>query len=412
MAWIAIVPPSPRHPHERYQVRYQDGRRQRSAGIFPTMRRAEAEQRALERVGREQLPRPIEPDPVKARTLFGQYVTAKWWPAWKDQHPSSEYGTRKKVEKRILPPFGDIPLGELDPSTIGRWKAAMVAEGLKPRTVNTYLSLLGTILNAAVDDDYLTRSPLVRKSGAGRTAATRNQPVPRREVWLAREQLDRLAAAIDPRYRALVLVAALTGMRWGELVALRWDDPRFDQPLNDGAVVGPGRLRITRSISDPRRGGRVVEKGPKTEAGKRVIALDQETIHAFLAHRELVGGGAYDRMFTSPGGSRGPAGTLANNNFARVWKRALVKAELAHLWPEYGGLHFHDLRHTHATWLIARRVPMIAVAGRLGHANAVVTMMVYAHVDKLVDRGLLTADELGLAEPIPGSVVELAPRAG
>jgi len=55
---------------------------------------------------------------------------------------------------------------------------------------------------------------------------------------------------------------------------------------------------------------------------------------------------------------------------------------------------------------------MIAVAGRLGHANAVVTMMVYAHVDKLVDRGLLTADELGLAEPIPGSVVELAPRAG
>jgi len=106
--------------------------------------------------------------------------------------------------------------------------------------VNTYLSLLGTILNAAVDDDYLPRSPLMRKSGAGRTAATRNQPVPRREVWLTREQLDRLAEAIDPRYRALVLVAALTGMRWGELVALRWDDPRFDLPLDDGAVAGPG----------------------------------------------------------------------------------------------------------------------------------------------------------------------------
>ena len=68
----------------------------------------------------------------------------------------------------------------------------MVAEQLSPQTVNTYLSLLGTILNAAVDDDYLVRSPLVRKSGAGRTAATRNQPVPRREVWLLREQLDRL----------------------------------------------------------------------------------------------------------------------------------------------------------------------------------------------------------------------------
>src|SRR5215211_3519976 len=385
MAWIAIVPPSARHPHERYQVRYQDGKRQRSAGIFPTPRRAEAERRALERAGREPLPHSTEPDPAKARTLFGEYVTTRWWPAWRDQHPASEYATRKKVEKRLLPTFGDIPLRELDPSTIGRWKAAMVAEGLTARTVNTYLSLLGTILNAAVDDDYLARSPLLRKSGTGRTAATRNQPVPRREVWLLREQLDRLAEAIDPR---------------------------FDQPLDDGAVRGPGRLRIARAISDPRRTGRVVEKGPKTEAGKRVIALDQETIQALLAHRELVGGGAYDRIFTSPGGSRGPSGTLAHNNFVRVWKRALAKAELAHLWPEYGGLHFHDLRHTHATWLIAQRVPMIAVAGRLGHANAVVTMMVYAHVDKLVDRGLLTVDELGLAAPVPAPVVELAPRAG
>ena len=159
MAWIAIVPPSARHPHERYQVRYQDGPHQRSAGIFPTLRRAEAERRAIERHGREPLPRPTEPDPAKARTLFGEYVTSRWWPAWRDQHPASEYGTRKKVEKRILPTFGDIPLDELDPSTIGRWKAAMVAEGLTARTVNTYLSLLGTILNAAVDDDYLARSP-------------------------------------------------------------------------------------------------------------------------------------------------------------------------------------------------------------------------------------------------------------
>jgi hypothetical protein len=116
----------------------------------------------------------------------------------------------------------------------------MVAERLSPQTVNTYLSLLGTILNAAVDDEYLPRSPLVRQSGAGRTVATRIQPVTRREVWLLREQLHRLAAAIDPRYRALVLVAALTGMRWGELVALRWDDPGSTCRLTTGRSPGPG----------------------------------------------------------------------------------------------------------------------------------------------------------------------------
>jgi integrase len=396
MAWIAPIPPSPRHPYERYQVRYQDGKRQRSAGIFPTKRRALAEKRAIERGDRDQ-PQPVaDLDPEKANTLFGEYVTTKWWPAWKDQHPASEYGTRKKLEKRILATFGDLPLGELDATTVGAWKAAMVAEGLTPRTVNTYLSLLGTILNAAVDDDYLPRSPLLRKSGAGRPAATRNQPVSRREVWLTRSQLDRLVAAIGERYRALVLMAALTGMRWGELIALRWDDLRLDAPLHDGAVGGPGRLRIARAISDPRRSGRGIEKGPKTEAGIRTIALDQETVDVLRAHRKLVGGDTVDRVFTTPGGSQGRGGMLSSNNFARVWKRALRKAQLDHLWPEYGGLHFHDLRHTHATWLIAQRVPTIAVAGRLGHANAVVTMMVYAHVDKLVDRGLLTADELGL----------------
>jgi hypothetical protein len=90
MAWIAVVPPSPRHPHERYQVCYREGMRQRSAGIFPTRRRAEAERRAIER-GRTELVAPAEVDLQRARALFGDYVATKWWPAWKDQHPTSEY---------------------------------------------------------------------------------------------------------------------------------------------------------------------------------------------------------------------------------------------------------------------------------------------------------------------------------
>ncbi len=247
MAWIVVVPPSARHPQVRYQVCYQEGKRQRSAGIFLTKRRAEAEQRALERGRPTELVVPSEVDLERARTPLGEYVAAKWWPAWKDQHPTSEYGTRKKVEKRILPAFGNIPLGDLDPSTIGAWKAAMVAEQLSPQTVNTYLSLLGTILNAAVDDDYLPRSPLVRKSGAGRAAAARNLPVPRREVWLLREQLDRLAEAIDLRYRALVLVAALTRRSsptasWSAAVRMT-----ASSPLRAALAARPGRSRATTS---------------------------------------------------------------------------------------------------------------------------------------------------------------------
>src|SRR6266545_865884 len=399
MAWMVEVPPSPRHPRRRWQVRYQDGNRERSAGIYPTEPAARAVKRRVERGDFD----PNVPeysdgalDQQKTLTLFGDNVTTAWWSRWRDGHPHSAYLYGKRIEKRILPAFGNLRFADLDADHIGDWKAKMLAEGLAAQTINAYLSLLGTILNAAVDSDYLPRSPMRRKSGAGRVEAAKNQRTARREVWLTRAQLDRLAGAINPRYRALVLAAALTGLRWGELTALRWDDLQLTRPFDDGAVGGPGRVRVVRALSDPSNSGRMQVKGPKTEAGRRTIALDQETVDALVAHRELVGGQGWEFVFTTPGGSQGPGGPRARNNFWRVWNRALREAKLARMWQEYRGLHFHDLRHTHATWLLARRVPLVAVANRLGHANPVITMMVYAHVDRLVERGELTADELGL----------------
>src|SRR6266511_2896785 len=104
-------------------------------------------------------PRSSQPPLTSTRRRQGRCSGSTWPPSGgrrgRTSTPASAYGTRKKVEKRILPAFGDVPLGELDASTIGAWKAAMVADQLSPQTVNTYLSLLGTILNAAVDDDYL-----------------------------------------------------------------------------------------------------------------------------------------------------------------------------------------------------------------------------------------------------------------
>jgi integrase len=182
------------------------------------------------------------------------------------------------------------------------------------------------------------------------------------------------------------------------VAALRWDDVRLDKPLNDGAVSGPGRLRVVRAVTDPSRCGRDRQiKGPKTQAGQRIIALDQQTCDTLRHHQEAFARERSGLVFTTPGGSRGPGGTLAANNFRRIWLRALKQAGLDSGWPEYGGLHFHDLRHSHATWLLALRVPMIAISTRLGHANPVITVMTYAHVDRQIDRGLLTAQELGLA---------------
>lgn len=91
--------------------------------------------------------------------LLGEYVTQVWWPAWKPAHPRSADGTRSKLTARILPRFGDLSLAQLDVHVVAAWQHDMTEAGLKPRTVATYLSLLGTICNAAVDDGQLDHSP-------------------------------------------------------------------------------------------------------------------------------------------------------------------------------------------------------------------------------------------------------------
>jgi integrase len=311
MAWIVQLPPSPRRPKLRWQVRYREGAYERSAGIYNTPRAAETIRKRIERG----LPPTLEVlptdavDAAEAQTLFGDYVEEAWWPIWKAQHADSAYQTGKRIEKRILPFFGNLPFTALDADRVGAWKASLAASGLKPASINSYLSLLGTILNAAVDSDYLPHSPLMRKSRAGRATAAKNLPVDRREVWVTREELDVLAQAITPRYRALVVLAALTGMRWGELAALHWNDVRLDKPLDDGAVSGPGRLRVVRAVSDPSRCGRDRRiKGPKTQAGRRTIALDQESCRALRVHWEQFGDKDTGLVFTTPGGARGLVG--------------------------------------------------------------------------------------------------------
>src|SRR6266540_4098475 len=202
MAWIVKLPPTPRHPQTRWQVRYRDGTIQRSAGIYPTKAEALSVKRAVERGDHVAYPDQLSPE--QASMLFGEYVTTIWWPAWKPAHPRSTHGPQSKLTARILPRFGDLPLAQLDAHAIAAWQRDMTREGLSPRTIATYLSLLGTICNAAVDDGHLDHSPLTASGRRRRPAAltTPARPSQPRMIWLTRPQVDQLADAIDSRYRA------------------------------------------------------------------------------------------------------------------------------------------------------------------------------------------------------------------
>jgi hypothetical protein len=145
---------------------------------------------------------------------------------------------------------------------------------------------------------------------SGTHAAARNLPTARREVWITRSQLDRLAEAIQSRYHALVNLAALTGLRWGELAALRWDDVRLDQPLDDGAVAGPGRLRVLRALSDPQPQRPLPLHGPQDRGWPSNDRTGPAKLHHPAAARPAVQRPAAGLVFTTPGGALGPGGPL------------------------------------------------------------------------------------------------------
>jgi integrase len=195
---------------------------------------------------------------------------------------------------------------------------------------------------------------------------------------LDRGQVKALLEAAQVRaacWYGLIVLALDSGARQGELFGLRWQD----------VDLGAGRIAIRRSLAE--RGTTLRFKEPKSEAGRRSIAIAPATCALLASLRGARGPG--DLVFSDRKG-----GPLRKSNFfQRVWKPLLQQAGLA-------GIRFHDLRHTSASWLLSEGVSIRAVAARLGHANPAITLRVYAHVMPADDaRVVQTVQRLLAADP-------------
>jgi integrase len=170
-------------------------------------------------------------------------------------------------------------------------------------------------------------------------------------------QIAAIADAAGDRWRALVLTAAYSGLRWGELVGLCRDDVDTKE----------GSIFVRRQLVEVN--GMLSYGPPKTAAGKRLVALPKFVVRELESHIE---------RFSEPGGDglifpAAEGGPLRRSNFRRrVWVSATKAAGVR-------GLRFHDLRHTGATLAAASGAPLRALMYRMGHSSAAAAIR-YQHV--------------------------------
>lgn len=257
----------------------------------------------------------------------------------------------------ILPTLGPVPLSRLSTTTVRRWHADLLKAGPGASTAAKCYRLLRAILNTAVEDRHLVTNPCTIK-GAGVEPAE-ERPIP------TISQVYALADAIEPRFRLLVLLAALGGLRKGELFGLT----RADVDVLHRTVS------VRQQRQETKRGEMLVGP-PKTAAGRRVLAIPSELLPDLERHLDTwAAPGPGGLIFVGEKGSPVRAGVLQ-----KEWDRARCSVGLA-------GLHVHDLRHVAGTLAASTGAGTKEIMRRLGHATQEAALR-YQHATDERDRQL------------------------
>jgi len=291
-------------------------------------------------------------DLSKPRTPFAEVAAA-----WLDLRPAEPRSSRARERAALNAfnrTFGATPIGDITRQQVQRW---INESALSPKTIADYLQVIGQVCREAALDDYLPKGSPIGKG------LHRLPTVERRIRFLSDKDVDRLLKRCRkqvPAHLALIHVAAHTGLRQGELLALTRKD-------YDGK-----RLLVSKSLAKADR----AVKGTKTNKSRKVALTGccQEVLDAHLAGHD------YELIFCGRGGQ--PLG--ADNWRHRVWL-PLTNTK------RFKGLHFHDLRHSHCSSLLAAGWDVSVVAERLGHASVKMTLDVYGHVASGRQEALLEA---------------------
>lgn len=291
---------------------------------------------------------------------------------------------RQLARHQIIPHLGAMPLQRLRRSHIIDWHAKLLKAGgtgggpLSARTVKHAHFVLHRALERAFEAEIVGRN-------VAHGIELPRVEMKEIEILKAGEIEAVLAALADQPLYPIVVLALSSGLRRGELLALRW---------SDADLVG-GNVTVTRSLEQT--GAGLKFKAPKTKHGRRTVGLPPIAVEALQIHRRK-----QLEWRLAAGLGKPTADTLV---FSRFDGEPIVPNGLSRDWGKFVRTHrfppvsFHALRHTHASTLIASGLDPLTVSRRLGHTSGGFTLSVYAHLFSNTDDKAAAIMQAALKRP-------------
>ncbi len=373
-----------------FRANWRDPSGRQKAKTFKTRREASAYLADVE----GDLNRGTYLDPKVGKLKLGEY--AERWLAGRHVETRTRERTLSVMRIHVLPRWNDWPLAKIEHRAVQEW-VNVLSGRLAPASVAKCFGALSMVLDSAIRARLIALNPC-----KGVSLPSTHKPRRAAQALSRADFFDRLLPAVAVQYRPLVALAAGTGLRWGECAGLAWSAVDLDH----------NTLRVVQVVIET-GGVRSIKPYPKSRAGVRTIPLP-----GFLAEelRALRAGidpepAPTALIFTSRSGQ-----PLLRSTFRRqVWRPALVRAGLLGrvteqgsdkwqaAWPDEtgmewtkefttereavehvayhaaGGLRFHDLRHSYATWLVSDNVPVNVVRAVMGHESTSTTLNLYTH---------------------------------
>lgn len=359
-------------------------RRQKWYSGFRTKKAAEAELAKL--LHQMQTGAYVEP----TKLTLGDYLR-QWLDDYAKQNVSGKTFERYEqiVEKSIVPALGSLPLSKVQPLQIqnfyaqqlesGRKKRAKAKtaalepesaeatetkaeeppKGLQPQTVLHFHRLLRKALAQAVRWNLLAANPADRVEPP-KVRPQEVQPIDEtRAAWL-------IELSEGTRCYIPIILAIYTGMRRGEVLALRWQDVSLEG----------GYARINRAVEQTKKRG-IVFKEPKSRKGRRVVSLPAFVVEALKTHRT-----AQDELKALLGSGYEDGDLICCREDGTIWKPVAFDSSYRQLLErrKLDGPNFHALRHSHASHLLRSGVDAKVISERLGHSKVSFTLDQYVHL--------------------------------